>query len=96
MQFSTIKRGSIFSLKKDHVWVYQAHGGGVGGGAVGQFGPLGEALKKTVFFYYRSKGGGGPGQSKKSLSENTQIFSTAGALIGLSIKIGSSPVPSNL
>ena len=29
------------------------------------------------FFYFRSKkGGGGPGQSEKSLSEDTQIFLT--------------------
>ena len=35
--------------------------------------------KKTVFFYFRSKGGRGDlGQSKKSLSENTQIFLTKG------------------
>ena len=32
------------------------------------------AVKKTGFFLFRSKGGGGLGQSKKSLSENTQIF----------------------
>ena len=30
--------------------------------------------KILVFFDFRSKGGGGLGQSKKSLSENTQIF----------------------
>ena len=35
----------------------------------------GSRQKKTVFFYFLSKGGrGGLGQSKKSLSENTQIF----------------------
>ena len=35
--------------------------------------------KKTVFFYFRSQGGrGGLGQSKKFLSENTQIFLTKG------------------
>ena len=31
---------------------------------------------KKLFFYFRSKGEGGLGQSKKSLSENTQIFLT--------------------
>ena len=36
-------------------------------------------LGKLVFFYFRSKGGrGGLGQSKKKLSENTQIFLTKG------------------
>ena len=41
---------------------------------------LGEGSKKILFFFYfRSKGGrGGLGQSKKSLSENTQIFLTKG------------------
>ena len=34
--------------------------------------------KILVFFDFRSKGGGGLGQSKKSLSENTQIFLTKG------------------
>ncbi len=36
------------------------------------------AIKKYCFFYFRSKGGGGLGQFKKSLSENTQIFLTKG------------------
>ena len=30
--------------------------------------------KKNCFFHFWSKGGGGLGQSKKYLSENTQIF----------------------
>ena len=34
----------------------------------------GGVKKKYCFFYFRSKGGGRLGQSKKSLSENTQIF----------------------
>ena len=43
------------------------------------FSPKGRGKKNTVFFYFLSKGGrGGLGQSKKSLSENTQIFLTKG------------------
>jgi len=39
----------------------------------------GGVKKNAVFFYFLSKGGrGGLGQSKKSLSENTQIFLTKG------------------
>ena len=42
-------------------------------------GNKGRGQKKIlVFFDFRSKGGGGLGQSKKSLAENTQIFLTKG------------------
>ena len=47
----------------------------------GVFLPIRGGVKKKIlfFFYFLSKGGrGGLGQSKKSLSENTQIFLTKG------------------
>ena len=37
---------------------------------------LGEASKKLVFFYFLSNRGGGLGEYKKSLSENTKTFLT--------------------
>ena len=44
----------------------------MGGGST-QFPKLRGGIKK-LFFYFWSKGGGGLGQSKKSLSEKPQVF----------------------
>ena len=38
-------------------------------------------IKKTVFFYFLSNRGGGLGEYKKSLSENTKTFLTNGGVL---------------